>query len=153
MTIKEFQNRIAALVGEIPEIGRADCFPVAESDGEMIQKINTAIATLGLSCLVMTPDLDPSVDSEMVVVNRLIIGFTETPLTNRDRHSFVTALEAACLTLSMFRKDYADTFHPIRITQRATEDGSVITADLELETSFELTTVNEGIPRDENTVD
>ena len=143
MTIKEFQNYIATLVGEIPGIARAGCFPVAESDGGMVEKINTQVAGLGLSCLIMTPDINPSADSDMAEARRLVVAFTETPLMNRPRQGSVTALEAACLALAMFRRDFRETVLPLRITQRAAEDGSVITCDLEVETSFELTATDE----------
>ena len=150
MTIKEFQNEIARIVGEIPEIAQASCVPVAESDGDIVEKINTQIDGLGLSCLVMTPDLNPHADSDMIEVRRLVVAFTETPLMNRPRQGSVTALEAACLALAMFRKDFRETVLPLRITQRSAQDGSVITADLESQTSFELTTKNEGMTHEKN---
>jgi len=145
MTILEFQNEIARIVGEIPRIGQASCFPVAESDAGMVGKIEEQINTIGLSCLIMTPDIDTDTDSDMVRVERLIIGFTEIPLTNRTRQGAVTALGAACIVRGVFRRELAETAVPLRITQRASQDGGAITAELTLRTSFELTTGDEAM--------
>jgi hypothetical protein len=94
MTLLAFQTSIAELIGQVAQIAQAGCVPMAENAGDLLQKIQEQVDSLGLCCVIRTPALTFLEDST-VQVDSLIIGFAEQPLVNRSRANAISALDAA----------------------------------------------------------